>query len=111
MEVNFFLFRSIRLSSHGVRARSIPAVSTVDCECIRCKMQKTISAVYRTNSGMPREEARKRERERERGGRREISKLENLWKCIFPHGTNVGACGDMHFCSFLYNREYVISLP
>lgn len=44
--------KSIRLSSHGVRARSIPAVSTVDCKCIRCKMQKTISAVYRTNSGM-----------------------------------------------------------
>lgn len=72
-------------------------------------MQKTISAVYRTNSGMLREEEREETRER----RGEISKfeLENLWKCIFPHGMSVHAYGDMHFCPLPYNHEYVISLP
>lgn len=75
---------SIRLSSHGVRARSIPTVSTVDCECIRCKMQKTISVVYRsTNSGMSGKRKGRKEGGREKKGILEFE-FENLWKCIFP---------------------------
>jgi len=97
VEVNFFLFPSIRLSSHGVCARSIPVVSTVDCECIRCKMQKTISAIYRTNSRMSEE------------GERKISEFEfeNLWKCIFPRCECWFALCGAHFCHVsLQSRMY-----